>query len=125
MADIDLTIESQATAPVEMEVSAGQVMPAPVDDTLTIRGMAADAKATGDLIRQNTADIAALQEAVEELDPGGGSAHYGIQRNSVRCAACRRKPMESPAAGGELGWSKKMLCVCADLCSGDSRPPKG
>ena len=45
MADIDLTIESQATAPVEMEVSAGQVIPAPVDDTLTIRGMAADAKA--------------------------------------------------------------------------------
>ena len=55
MADIDLTIESQATAPVEMEVSAGQVIPAPVDDTLTIRGMAADAKAAGDLIRQNTA----------------------------------------------------------------------
>ena len=77
MADIDLTIESQATAPVEMEVSAGQVIPAPVDDTLTIRGMAADAKAAGDLIRQNTADIAALQEAVEELDPGGGSAFQG------------------------------------------------
>ena len=47
-----------------LEVSAGTVVKAPADTTLTISGMAADAKAAGDLIRQQTADTEALRQIV-------------------------------------------------------------
>lgn len=48
-----------------LEVS--QTQQAPVDDTLSISGMAADAKATGDAIAQAKSD---LQEEIESIETG-------------------------------------------------------
>ena len=52
---------------VEMYVSAANLVKAPVDKTLTISDMAADAKVTGDAIRTNTADIADLKTDAPKL----------------------------------------------------------
>lgn len=52
-----------------MQVEAADIIKAPVDTTLTIADMAADAKAAGDLIRQNTAAIAALEESDADKVP--------------------------------------------------------
>ena len=61
---INMTVEGQQTAEIDMRVAAGETVAAPVDATLRVEGMAADAKAAGDAIRQNAADIAALQQTV-------------------------------------------------------------
>ena len=60
--EIILPVEDPENIELEMEVSAGVTIKAPVDSTLTQGGMAADAKAAGDLIRQNAAGIAELEE---------------------------------------------------------------
>lgn len=47
------------------EIQVMSVVQAPIDDTLTISGMAADAKATGDAIAEAKAD---LQEEIDATD---------------------------------------------------------
>ncbi len=56
--EINLPIEEQQSAEIDMQVSAGVTVAAPVDNTLTVSGMAADAKETGDGIRENAGAIA-------------------------------------------------------------------
>ena len=49
---------------VNFEVQVSEVVQAPIDDTLTISGMAADAKATGDAIAAAKAE---LEEEIEDI----------------------------------------------------------
>ena len=62
--EINLIIEEPQEAEIDMQVSAGETVAAPVDASLLIEGMAADAKAAGDAIRQNAQDIQALESAM-------------------------------------------------------------
>jgi hypothetical protein len=63
---------------VSFTVEVAQVVQAPIDPTLKIQGMAADAKATGDAIDKVAEDAAdaldaavnALQEEIDEIDSG-------------------------------------------------------
>ena len=55
---------------VSFTLEVSNVQQAPVDDTLSISGMAADAKATGDAIAEAKAD---LQEEIDDLESGIGS----------------------------------------------------
>ena len=48
---------SESTPTIFMEVSPANQVTTPVDDTLSISGMAADAKATGDAIAQAKSDL--------------------------------------------------------------------
>ena len=52
---------------VSFDVEVAQVIQTPVDTTLTIAGMAADAKATGDAINAAKAE---LQEEIDAIDTG-------------------------------------------------------
>ena len=52
---------------VSFTLSVSEVQQAPVDDTLSIEGMAADAKATGDAIAQAKSD---LQEEIDAIETG-------------------------------------------------------
>lgn len=52
---------------VSFELEVSNVVQAPIDDTLTISGEAADAKATGDAIAAAKAE---LQEEIDALDTG-------------------------------------------------------
>ena len=52
---------------VTFTLEASDVVQAPIDDTLSIEGMAADAKATGEAIDAAKAD---LQEEIDSLDEG-------------------------------------------------------
>lgn len=52
---------------VNFTLEVSNTVQTPVDDTLTIEGMAADAKATGDAIAAAKAD---LQEEIDALDTG-------------------------------------------------------
>ena len=67
--EIILPVEDPETIELEMEVSAGVAIKAPIDSTLTVGGMAADAKAAGDLIRQNATDIETLEETAAGMVP--------------------------------------------------------
>ena len=62
--EITLTIEGQPPAQIALRTLSGSQVS--IDDTLSVSGMAADAKAAGDLIRQNAADMAALLENVRD-----------------------------------------------------------
>ena len=55
---------------VSFTLQVSETQQAPVDDTLTISGMAADAKATGDAIAAAKAE---LQEEIDDLETGIGS----------------------------------------------------
>ena len=52
---------------VSFTLEVSQTQQAPVDDTLSIEGMAADAKATGDAIAQAKSD---LQEEIDAIETG-------------------------------------------------------
>lgn len=52
---------------VDFELTASEVVQAPVDDSLTISGMAADAKATGEAIAAAKSE---LEEQIEDIETG-------------------------------------------------------
>lgn len=52
---------------VNFTLSVAETVQAPIDDTLSIEGMAADAKATGDAIAQAKSD---LQEEIDAIETG-------------------------------------------------------
>ena len=56
---------------VSFTLTVSETQQAPVDDTLSIEGMAADAKATGDAIAQAKSD---LQEEIDAIETGVESA---------------------------------------------------
>ena len=49
---------------ISLTVNAAETVQAPIDDSLSIAGMAADAKATGDAIADLSADLSALMDTV-------------------------------------------------------------
>jgi hypothetical protein len=70
--EIIMPISTPETVELEVEAEAGVTIPTPVDATLSVSGMAADAKAAGDAIRQNAA-AAAAKVAKPTTDPDGTS----------------------------------------------------
>lgn len=52
------------TPQISLTVSAAETVQAPIDDSLSIAGMAADAKATGDAIADVNAELSALLDTV-------------------------------------------------------------
>lgn len=69
MSELNNTPESidDGIPEVNFTLEVSQVVQAPIDDTLSIEGMAADAKATGDAIAAAKAE---LEEEIEALDTG-------------------------------------------------------
>lgn len=69
MSEVNNTPESidDGIPRVQFSLRVANVQQAPVDDTLSIHGMAADAKATGDAIEQTKAD---LQQEINDLSIG-------------------------------------------------------
>ena len=61
--EIELAVAQEDTPVLSLGVNASETVSAPIDSTLNIAGMAADAGATGDGIRQNASDIAELQQS--------------------------------------------------------------
>lgn len=133
---------------IELEVSAGVMIKAPVDSTLTQGGMAADAKAAGDAIRQNTADIAALEdEAAGKLPKpatdgtegqllkanGDGTTSWTNQGTPTAAqveAAVATWLTAHPEAtttveDGAVGWAKldKALKLAAETIPGTTQKP--
>ena len=68
MADTENSIEPEGIPEITLEMSANTVVQAPVDDTLSIAGEAADAKATGDALAALETEIST---AVAALFPVG------------------------------------------------------
>lgn len=82
--EIILSVDDPETIELEMAVAAGTTIKAPIDSTLTKAGMAADAKAAGDLIRGNAAAIEALEGTAEGKVPkpaAEGTAGQLLQTN--------------------------------------------
>lgn len=67
MPDTENNINQNGIPQLHMEVSPSQNVMTPVDPTLSIAEMAADAKATGDAIANVTADISDLNTDMQEL----------------------------------------------------------
>lgn len=65
---IEITVQSQTPQTVDFDVEESQYIRTPVDDTLSIAGMAADAKATGDRFTDAEGDIDALETDVTALE---------------------------------------------------------
>ena len=68
MADTENSIETEGIPEIELELEVRETVQAPVDDTLSIAGQAADAKATGDAI---SALQTTLEGAIAALFPVG------------------------------------------------------
>lgn len=69
MSEINNTPESidDGIPEVSFTIEAAEVVQSPIDDTLSIEGMAADAKATGDAIAAAQAE---LQAEIDEIETG-------------------------------------------------------
>lgn len=72
MSEVNNTPESQESLSdgipeVSFTMEVEETVQAPIDDTLTVSGMAADAKATGDAIAAAKAD---LQEEIDNIETG-------------------------------------------------------
>ena len=72
MPDTENSIQETGIPVLEMEVSASQEVQWPVDDTLSIAGEAADAKATGDAIGNIETNISDLDNEIREIQDWTG-----------------------------------------------------
>jgi hypothetical protein len=100
------TINGQANKSVKnVRGSINSRARAEVDETLTIAGMAADAKATGDAIKnvKNIAEEAKrLAEAVPEVpESGGGTLNGGTATDDLDMDGYRIKNLPAPQAKGD------------------------
>lgn len=68
MADTENSIATEGIPEIELELTVMETTQAPVDPTLSIAGQSADAKATGDAIRNLSATLTA---AIASLFPVG------------------------------------------------------
>ena len=146
--EIILPVEDPENIELEMEVSAGVTIKAPVDSTLTQGGMAADAKAAGDLIRQNAADIAELEETAEGKLPkpatdgtagqllqtnGDGTTAWTTQgtptaaqvETAVAAWLAAHPEATTTVEDGAVGWAKldKALKLAAEIIPGTTQKP--
>lgn len=99
---------------VNFELEVSNVIQTPVDDTLSIEGMAADAKATGDAIAAAKAE---LQEEIDAVDTGVDSVPgrlFPVGAIYVSTSAT------APTFGGETWeWTEILLPVkFGDLMDG-------
>ena len=99
---------------VSFTLQVSDVVQAPIDDTLTIEGMAADAKATGDAIVQAKAD---MQEEIDAIETGIESV--AGQLFPVGSIYVTTSPT-APTFGGETWrWQEIMVPVTqGDLIDG-------
>ena len=99
---------------VEFQIEVSNVVQTPVDDTLTIEGMAADAKATGDAIDAAKSE---LQEEIDAVD-ADVDAVYGklFPVGSIYVSTSSSAPT---FGGANWNWQEILLPVTyGDLMSG-------
>ena len=101
---------------VTFTVRAGETVQAPVDDSLSVSGMAADAKATGDAIEAAQTE---LQAAIDELDDdlkAVAGTMFPVGSIYVSTSAT------APTFGGEnWNWQEIMIPVTNDDLTNGSR----
>lgn len=99
---------------VSFEVEVSNVVQTPVDDTLSIAGMAADAKATGEAIDAAKAE---LQEEIDAIDTDLNSVYGKIfPVGSIYVSTSSTAPT---FGGTEWRWQEILLPVTyGDLMSG-------
>lgn len=99
---------------VSFEVEVSNVVQTPVDDTLSIAGMAADAKATGEAIDAAKAE---LQEEIDAIDTDVNSVYGKIfPVGSIYVSTSSTAPT---FGGTEWRWQEILLPVTyGDLMSG-------
>ena len=146
--EIILPVEDPETIELEMEVEAGVTIKAPIDSTLTMAGVAADAKAAGELIRENAAAIEALEGTAEGKVPkpategmagqllqtnGDGTTQWTTQGTPTAAqveAATAAWLAAHPEAtttvqDGAVGWEKlsAAMKLAADTIPGTTQKP--
>lgn len=99
---------------VSFEVEVSNVIQTPVDDTLSIEGMAADAKATGDAIDAAKAE---LQEEIDAIDTDVSGVYGRIfPVGSIYVSTSATAPT---FGGSNWNWQEILLPVTyGDLMSG-------
>ena len=68
MPNTESSIQDTGIPQISFTVSAAETVQAPIDDTLSIEGMAADAKATGDAINEVAGDLSDLAADVSKCE---------------------------------------------------------
>ena len=99
---------------VNFTLQVANTVQAPIDDTLTIEGMAADAKATGDAIAQAKAD---LQEEIDAIETGVDSVAGTLF--PVGCIYVSTSATAPTFGGANWRWQEIMIPVTqGDLMDG-------